>query len=67
MNTARINWQVEAKVECPKCMHDNDFMEVDEWWCFSQIGETKDFNENMCVDITCSGCGEKIKVTGSDY
>jgi len=35
----RVQWHVSADVECPHCEHTNDFMNVDEWWCFTQVAE----------------------------
>lgn len=61
----RGNWVVSCNIECPKCGHDNDLMDEDEWWAISHIGETKDLQ--FSVEITCKKCKFEMLLTGTDY
>lgn len=61
----RGNWVVHCDIECPKCGHDNDLMDEDEWWDISQIGENKELEKPE--EITCRKCGFEMLLTGTDY
>jgi transcription elongation factor Elf1 len=62
----RVQWHVDATITCPHCEHENNFMDIDEWWAFSRIGEN---NKNFIypIDFECDSCGKTFKVDGSDY
>lgn len=61
----RGNWVVHCDIECPKCGHDNDLMDEDEWWVISNPGESKDL-DNPEV-FTCRKCKFEMLLTGTDY
>jgi phage FluMu protein Com len=66
MKTVRVQWYVEALVECPHCKEDNNFMEVDEFWTYSAPMENvKKFYHS--VEITCEHCRKDFSVDGADY
>lgn len=62
----RVQWSISATMECPHCEHDNDFMQVDEYWCYSQPGENKE-KFFAPIEIVCENCQKKFTVNGSDY
>ncbi len=61
----RGNWVVHCDIECPKCGHDNDLMDEDEWWVISNIGENKDLSTPE--KLTCKKCKFEMLLTGTDY
>lgn len=61
----RGNWVVRCDIECPKCLHDNDLMDQDEWWVISGIGQNIDLDAPE--KIKCKGCGFEMILTGTDY
>lgn len=63
---ARVNWYIRGHVECPYCEYVNEFTDVDEYWTYSKIGETRNEFYEPCK-MTCKGCNKKIMVNGSDY
>ena len=62
----RVQWHVEALVECPHCEIGNDFMEVDEFYVYTKPMENvvKFFAP---VTIECKHCGKDFSVDGADY
>ena len=64
--SVRVQWHVEALVECPHCEEDNDFTLVDEFWVYTRPMETVD-KFFAPVVITCEHCGKDFTVDGSDY
>lgn len=62
----RVQWSISATMECPHCEHDNDFMQVDEYWRYSQPGENKE-KFFAPIEITCENCQKKFTGNGSDY
>jgi hypothetical protein len=64
--TARVSWYIRGHVECPKCEHVSDFMEVDEYWSYCEMGDNKETFNNPC-EMTCEECGEEFEVNGSDF
>lgn len=62
----RVQWSISATMECPHCEHDNDFMQVDEYWSYSQPGENKE-KFFAPIEITCENCQKEFTVNGSDY
>ena len=67
MKQSRVKWGIEADVECPHCIHDNDFMEVDEWHIWCEPGQNVETFGLDCPTMICERCGEEFEVTGSDY
>jgi hypothetical protein len=61
----RGNWVVSCDIECPKCGHDNDLMDIDEWWSISNIGENKELSSPE--NFKCNKCGFEMLITGTDY
>lgn len=61
----RGNWVVSCDIECPKCGHYNDLMDIDEWWTISNIGENKDLDKPE--EFKCSKCGFDMLIEGTDY
>lgn len=66
MKPVRVQWYVSADVECPHCGKDNDFMEVDEFWSYSNVGENLE-KFHQPVEMTCEHCNKEFTVDGSDY
>lgn len=66
LQAVRVQWHVEALIECPNCEVDNDFTEVDEFYNYTQPMENlvKFFSP---VQFKCKHCGEGFTVDGSDY
>jgi hypothetical protein len=66
LQAVRVQWHVEALIECPHCEIDNDFTEVDEFYNYTQPMENvvKFFSP---VQFECKHCGEEFTVDGSDY
>ena len=62
----RVSWYIQGTIECPFCYHENDFMDVDEYWEYSQIGENKELFFAP-VEVTCNSCNNSYIVNGSDY
>jgi len=62
----KVEWNISADVECPKCKHINDFMDVDEWYLYCQVGESKDVFRHK-LDFECDECNHKFIVNGSSY
>lgn len=62
----RVQWSISATMECPHCEHDNDFMQVDEYWNFSNVGENVE-KFHYPIEITCEECGKEFTVDGADY
>jgi hypothetical protein len=65
IKTTRVNWAIRADAECPHCSMDTDFMNIDEWWAYCDIGENKEFKDPL--QIVCEHCGMQFNVVGSDY
>jgi hypothetical protein len=61
----RGNWNVSCDIECPKCGHDNDLMDIDEWYLLSKPGENKEFNKPE--EFSCKKCGFEMLIEGTDY
>lgn len=61
----RGNWVVHCDIECPKCGHDNDLMDVDEWYLLSKPGENKEFDKPE--EFKCQKCGFEMLIEGTDY
>lgn len=61
----RGNWVVSCDIECPKCGHDNDLMDEDEWYLLSQPGENKDFDKPE--EFECKKCGFEMLIEGTGY
>lgn len=61
----RGNWIVQCDITCPKCLHEHDLMDMDEWYELSKPGETKDFSDP--VEYKCEACGFEMELTGTDY
>jgi transcription elongation factor Elf1 len=62
----RVQWSISADIECPHCNHDNDFMDVDEWYNFTKPGENVE-KFHYDVGFTCEECGKEFKINGADY
>lgn len=62
----RVQWHISATMECPHCEHDNDFMQEDEWWCYSSPGENKE-KFFAPIQIVCENCKKEFTANGSDY
>lgn len=61
----RGNWSVSCDIECPKCGHDNDLMDIDEWHLLSKPAENKDFDKPE--EFQCEKCGFEMLIEGTDY
>lgn len=61
----RGNWVVHCDIECPKCGHDNDLMDIDEWYLLSKPGENKEFDKPE--EFKCQKCGFEMLIEGTDY
>lgn len=61
----RGNWNVSCDIECPKCGHDNDLMDIDEWYILSRPAENKDFDKPE--EFKCEKCGFEMLIEGTDY
>jgi hypothetical protein len=59
------NWRVSCDIECPKCGHYNDLMDLDEWWYIAQICENKTLKTPE--EITCKKCKFEMLLTGTYY
>ncbi len=62
----RVQWHVEALIECPHCEMDNNFMDVDEFWVYTKPMESKK-NFFSPVRIECEHCKKEFLVDGADY
>ena len=58
-------WEISCDIECPKCGHNNDFMDIDEWFTMSQPGETKTFSKSE--EFSCRKCGFQMLIEGVEY
>lgn len=61
----RGNWNLSCDIECPRCGHDNDLMDVDEWYLLSMPGENKEFDRPE--EFRCEKCGFEMLIEGTDY
>lgn len=66
LKPVRVQWRVSADVECPYCEHDNDFMEVDEFWVHCPVAENQE-KFFYPITMTCDNCKKKFQVDGADY
>jgi predicted nucleic-acid-binding Zn-ribbon protein len=64
---ARVRWSMSADIECPKCGHDNDFTDEDDYHEMCEPFANEDFSEREEFTVTCKNCKTEITVTGSDY
>ena len=62
----RVQWHISGDIECPHCEHDNDFMEVDEYYFFSAPGENKK-NFSRPIEFVCTKCHKEFLVDGADH
>ncbi len=66
LQSSLVNWNIKAVVECPHCGVDHNFMDIDEWWVYCEIGEEKELF-HIPVVINCNSCKEDFEVNGSTY
>lgn len=66
LKTSIVSWSISADVECPHCKHNNNFMELDEWYLSCEVGQTiEEFEHN--VEMTCDKCEKDFEINGSEY
>lgn len=66
MKPVRVQWHVDALVECPHCEEDNDFMDVDEFYVHTKPMENV-VKFSYPITIECAHCKKAFLVDGSDY